>query len=138
LAQEYIYIAVSLAMIQRSLLSRLLSVQRICSQPDAGDTHNGPQRFKKLYYGKYLAYKMQHYCEENFRECFSAFNVNSVCGCAYFKAMLCYLPNTSFDSTTNFPNSVSYSPNFIFGNYCQWRNINFLILVTFDIESKGF
>ena len=46
------------------------------------------------------------------------FNMNSVCGRAYFKAVLCYLPDSSVGSTTNFPNSISYSPNFIFRNYC--------------------
>jgi len=66
------------------------------------------------------------------------FNVNFLCGCAYFKAALCYLPDTSVGSTTNSRNSVSYSPNFISRNYCQWPNINFLILVTLDIEIDGF
>jgi len=66
------------------------------------------------------------------------FNANSVCGCAYFKAVLCYLPDTSIGSATKFPKSVSYSPNFIFRNYCQLRNVKFLVLLTLDIEIDGF
>ena len=51
MVQGYFYIAASLAKFKRSLLSRLVTVQRICSLHYAWDKRNGPQRFKKFFYG---------------------------------------------------------------------------------------